>query len=309
MFSSQVIERSQQMRLAAPEETASVFELEIRQGEAEFSGKLLLREPSGRITGRELAGASCDEVVAALALIAAVMIDPTADPTTGTTTSVTSRDAPPGVSRSSRESTSAHRRREPRERLARAGKRSAPASNAVPQATRWSFGVGLGFALEDAVVPEVAPGLAAELDAEYAAGGALRPLFALQLTRTLTEDVATNAGTAELTWTAARLLGCPLAWPAEELFALRPCAAFEAGLLDATGTDTSRQATSSAPWFALGAGARIEFRPARRLRLALDGGAVFPLRRDRFYFAPATAAFEVPAVGASVRLALLVGLD
>jgi hypothetical protein len=306
-FSAELVERSRQLRIAGPTEAASLFEVELREREGGFAGMLLLHEPNGRVTEREVASASCDEVVSALALIAAVLIDPASGQSTGagarTASNETRRAAPP-------------ERRAPVRRTKPAPEPRAPEAEtqnaSVPPRRRVLFGAGIGTVLEDAVAPGVAAGLFGELDASVGTDGVVHPLVALQVARTLTTRAETEAGIAELTFTAARLLACPLRWPPSDALSLRPCASAEVGFLRASGTATSLRASSDALWFAPGLGARIEARPAAGLRLTLDAGVVFPVTRDRFYFDPDTpqnTAFEVPAIGGTGRLGLIVALN
>jgi hypothetical protein len=172
--------------------------------------------------------------------------------------------------------------------------------------------VGAGGVLEGAVAPDLVAGAFAELGLGVDVGGALSPLLLLSVNRGLTETVSTRAGDAELTWTSVRLGLCPVRWPPDGPMTLRACASFDGGVLQGSGADTTDAGNAEPPWFAAGSFARLEARFASRVAVVLDGGVVFPLRHDRFYFdpdLPETTAFEVPSSGVFGRLGITVGLN
>lgn len=67
-------------------------------------------------------------------------------------------------------------------------------------------------------------------------------------------------------------------------------------MLRAVGSDTFGPKVQSAPWFAAGALARVEWSATHDVSLELEGGAVVPAYRDRYVFLPGVVAHEIPAV-------------
>jgi hypothetical protein len=93
--------------------------------------------------------------------------------------------------------------------------------------------------------------------------------------------------------------------------ALRPCGLVEAGVIHAAGERTVDREVVTAPWGAGGVGLNLHLTPTRPLDLVLEGSAVFPWGRDRFFFdpdEPENTAFEVAPVGLSGRFSLVMRL-
>jgi hypothetical protein len=274
-FAVQLGARTPRVRPAVGAEPAFDFTLEVTGAVPKLVGRLSVREPSGATTIREVPGTSCQEVVSALALIAAILVDPDAS-----TAELPARATPP------------------------------PPPPAPPPPPWW-FGVGFGVGVESAPTPVPAATLSAELVLAADRRRPYGPWFSLSVLRSSRVTVSRSEGDAVFGWTAARLQGCILRWPTSGPVALQPCVSFEAGALQAAGQRTIDQASVTVPWLASGVGLHLAAVPVTPLALVLDAAAVFPWQRDRYYFDPDDAdstAFEVPAVGLSGRFSLIVHL-
>jgi hypothetical protein len=273
-FALQVLRRAPSAKLASPTEPALSMEVKLSKEPGIVRGRLTLQESNGFVTERKVTGASCAEVTAALALIAAVFLDPNA-----------TADEPPKL----------RRREDPR---------SAP----VEAPGSWRLGVGPAVGVHGATAPRFTPGLALVLEAALERDRGLSPLFSVSLIRGLTSRVEVQTSVATLRFTAARLQACPVAWPRVGNVTFRPCGLIEAGVLDAAGTETSDPQRVRAPWLAPGGALRAELNLSTILTIAIDAGFVVPLFRPEFYFdpdAPETVAFEVPPIGSTGHLGLL----
>jgi hypothetical protein len=299
-FARQIQTRAPRLRPAEGDEPALGFyaELDARGGSA--TGRLTARSPDGREVRREVHGTTCDDVVTALALIAALAADPT-QPVEASPPPEPRRRAP----------------RPPKEHL------DEPRSDALPEpivpepVRRWTFGVGVGLAFDSSIAPSPGYGLSVALEVEAPEGpedSAFRPFFSLSANRAAAARTETSGGNnAAFTWLAFRLTACPLRWPEQTPLFLRPCAFFDAGELEGSvsledqsiappgvhGSDVTH------PWFALGAFSRVEALVGEVVSLQLDGGVTAPLRHDEFSAGPgAPAAFVVPSAGILGRIGL-----
>lgn len=273
-FARQILRRAPSTRIAAKNEPALSIEVRLSTEPGVVRGHLTLQEANGFVTERDVTGASCSEVTAALALIAAVFLDPNA--------------------------TADELRHEPR--------RAAPPPPASEAPESWRFGAGPALGVHAAAAPEFTPGLALLLEAQLARHHVASPLFSLSLMRTLTARIAIQSSVATLRFTAARLQACPLAWPQDAPLVIRPCGLVEAGVIDARGTQTADPQHVLAPWLAPGGSLRIELNLSTTLVIALDSAFVVPLFRPEFYFdpdAPETVVFEVPPIGATGQVGLV----
>jgi len=306
-FSEQLLRRTERVERARPGEEALVFRIEIARDGNGFTGRLAVRELDGSQTNRTVSGASCDEVISAMALIAAVLVDPNAS-AEALSDSPSESDPTPG-------STPAPAPAPPPEPAPEAGPlppsppeyRKAPDSSA-----RVAYGGGVAIAFEGAAAPAGTPALALELEAALERDSFVSPLLVVSLERAFPKRSTTPNGVARFQWTAFRASGCPLRVSAGNDWVFRPCAFFEFGELVARGEQTERRSTTEAPWLALGGTLRVEYSPAPPLFLVLDGGLVAPLRHDTFYFdppSPRNTAFAIPVVGATARLGIVTRID
>lgn len=291
-FARQIQTRAPLLRPAEGDEPALGFyaELDARGGSA--TGRLTARSPDGREVKREVRGATCDDVVTALALIAALAADPD-QPVEAPRTHVTraarrgptrSLDSPPGDE-------------PPPEEL------SEPI---VPELIpRWTFGVGGGVEFDSSIAPSPGSGLGVAFDAEGPGGSALRPLFSLSANRASAATTQTAGGNAAFTWLAFRLTGCPFRWPEQTPLFIRPCGFFDAGDLEGNVSLGALSSDVNHSWFALGAFARIEALVGEVVSFQLDGGVIAPLQHDEFRAGDgAPLAFRIPATGILGRIGL-----
>jgi hypothetical protein len=251
------------VREAAADEEGATFVVKLVDNGGTVAGELTYRELQGGETKRTVSGTTCDEVVPALALIAAVLVDPEA------------------LSRKPEEPARTVEPERPREKPA-----------------RFRFGGAAGVSLASAVSPNLGIGAFVEFAVEHEIDERRSFAFGVALHRTWSETESTPDGDADFTWTAARGWFCPISLPNRGVFAFAPCAAIEAGQLHADGSQTNGEEDASVFWLAAAPMIRLELRPARVVSLFADGLVVFPLLREyNFYFEPDTEVFTTPAVG------------
>jgi hypothetical protein len=177
---------------------------------------------------------------------------------------------------------------------------------------RPSVGLGVALALEGAPLTKPAAGAAIEGTAALERGSWLSPLVGLSAVRTETVRVSTPSGVGEFSYSAFRLLACPLRFPDRGAVDARPCALAELGTLEGVGKVTNLPARVSARWVALGAMARVAVRPWGPIALVLEPALVVPLIRHDFYFDPRgqeTTALRVAPFGLSSRVGVATVLD
>jgi hypothetical protein len=278
-FVRELVGRTPLVRVEEGGTPAATYVVMLSPRANDLMGELVLRERDGRETRRALRGKTCDEVVSALAFIAAILVDPEAVSRTPTEAP---RHAPP----------------RPLAPMLEGSERSASSE----RDSHFRFGAAAGASLETSVSPGVAFGPFAELVAERTTEGARGLAFGLAFHRVNAPSVLTPAGRAHFTWTAARGWFCPLSLPSRGMVSFVPCGAVEGGTLTAEGSATIDRKTVVRPWLAFGPLARLELRPARFLAISLDGMAVFtPISHPTFFFSPDIEVFSVPVVGFASR--------
>ncbi len=276
-FARQIQTRAPRLRPAEADEPALGFYAELVERGGAATGRLTARTPDGREVAREVRGPTCDDVVTALALIAALAADPSqavAAPATGVV-----RVQPAAPAR--------HRVRD-----------DLPVEELEPPdpALRWTFGVGGGLSFDSSIAPSPGYGLGVEFDAEGKGGSALRPLFGLS---------AIRAGDASFTWLAFRGTVCPLRLPEATPLFIRPCLFLDAGVLQGNVSLAGTSRDESKSWFAAGGFVRVEALADEVLSFQLDGGVTAALKRDTFDAGSGDGnAFRVPPSGILGRIGL-----
>jgi hypothetical protein len=254
--------RTRRARLAAEQEPARLFLVEIAD-RAPAQGSLRVREPGGSEHVREVAGKDCAEVVSALALVIALVIDPNAstEPLPA---------APPAP-------------RKPAEPV-----RPLPQPVPAPQPSTvvWRSAAGLRLGAVGGIAPELAPELGLFVQTRLEQRSAWEPMFRLAFSGARSFEIEAEGGSARFTRLAGRLTFCPVRVPVRGPAALRPCLFGEAGVLTGAGVDAPQAASASVAWLAAGASVHAELVAGEWLLLGLEVDGILPAVRDRFYFDP-----------------------
>jgi hypothetical protein len=277
-FIAELTTRSARVRVAEPAADGPTLEVTLADRATGVIGELRFRELDGAETLRAVPGKSCEEVIPALALIAAVLIDPEA-----------ASRLPPALA---------------------PGPASSPATAAAPalpakgQALRLHPTLGAGAAFSSVLAPNLSYAPSFELGLETTLGGRRGPALSLAVERFASSAVSTSAGSADFSTLLGRLTLCPWQHPQKGIFFVAPCGAFEAGSLHVSVADTSNEQEPTVLWLAVGPAVHLEVRLLPFLGLGLDVLGIFPLVRDHFYFAPDHPVFSVPVFGWTGRLGL-----
>lgn len=287
-FMSQIRARTPRFRAPTIDEQSRVLTVKIERGAATSEGHLRMRALDGQETARDVQGATCEEVTSALALIAAVAIDPEAN---AEAQAPSNAPAPVILVPS----------------FPLAGPPSPPPPPAPPrivrrpraEVSRWRLAAGAELALAFATAPSTLVGFRGFLDVRRVGPTSWQPSARLSFVTTNGAEVATSLGTARISWTSGRADACLFRVPARSAFGVEPCAFFELGALRGSGSNTEDPANQTPVWAAPGALLRASGVLFERLILEAEGGAGAPLVRDRFFFGPDATAFRVQSVTGS----------
>ncbi len=292
-FSSQILARTHKARLATPGESRSrALDITITQRDGGFSGRLELADQRGRFSHRNVSGDTCKDVVAALALVTALTLDPMAS----------TRPIPPAPGAKSAAPPPRAARPvpvpAPVRRPAPAPLWRAPAP--PPPRPPWHVSVGGDVAVRGGAAPRAVLALPVFVEVGMPRGGpSLRASFESSLQTTL----QVGAAAAAFRWTAGTLEGCPLSWSALG-FRVAPCLRVEAGVLEAQGEHISPRENAHPLWVALGATVRTEWSFLPPAFADAGAGVVVPFTRDHFYFQPDPPFYTPAAVGWLARVGL-----
>ena len=278
-----VLARTARARAAKAGEEARTIHVEISSDDAQSKlvGELSISDPTAPDQASEkriISSDSCRELFDALALFAALAVDPQAS------TEPLKPEVEQSPSKPEPSPPSAPLRPTPRA----SQRRTLGASVGVEGGTFAADTAGLMLVAE--------PYLALSWGAPHGSGVAFSPLARLSFASAGGDTRETLDGPAHLHWTALRLGGCPLEFTILRGLSLRPCLELSGGALSATGKTIAHPESHTLSWASVGAAGRIEWHPHPLVEVAASLGAELPLKRDHFYFEPDTFAYQAPAV-------------
>jgi hypothetical protein len=258
-------------------------------------GTIVVERTSGPSSKRVVEGASCEEVMHALALVAALTIDPEGggkerveETPAAEGNAATASSAPPAPA---------------------AIERAPNAEQSAPgRAPSQESGVGevvIGLGAHAAAHQGVAPGtlftvpVFVELGTRRTLTPSLRARFApamrLGFVRGSGDRAVSGIGLASFTWTTVQADLCPLAVDVAQL-SLVPCARIELGALTGDGERIEPARSETRLWAALAVPFTLRAALTRWLFVEIEAAPRFPLQRGRFVFQPDITVFRAPAV-------------
>lgn len=273
-FARQLLERTRRIELVPRERAPWQFAVFVfRQGNGS-RGILRVVDAQGQASERSVAAATCSEVVSALALVAALTVDPEASAPAPAVEQTPASTLPSSSQRS------LPARAPPPPRLAPRSARP------TPERARFVFSAGSELQLEGAVAPDLMP--VERLFAEGELESARSALPALRLSAARGRYGYTHARVpVEMTWSSARLEAL-ISWNLAYRLALRPGIFVEYGTLTGEATETDLvEASGRQPraWGAAGVAGRASWRPAGPLLLELSAAGFAPFfSEDEFTF-------------------------
>ncbi len=251
------------------------------------SGRLDLREPDGTEETRSVTSRTCAEVASALALVAAVMLDPDisdspTEPLAPIVTPGVVTPAPPPLAP------------------------APPPIRTLPppyRGTRWTTSAGAEVGALGGIGPALAPMVGALLEVERSGAFVSTGRISIEVART-ESDLRTGSQTYE--WLGGSFRLCPIHFEFAGALRAAPCAGMQIAAHRGTTSDVPRPSSHLGLWLAPTLGAALGVRLSSSVTLELQGAAIAPLRRNRFFLAPDSTIFEVPLVSGTASLATTV---
>jgi hypothetical protein len=303
--------RTPRPQLAADDEVAVTFVVTLEVEPTGSTGHLDVREPDGDAQKRSVSSRTCSEVARALALVVALVLDP--DALTAPEPAIVEPPTTPPAPSPAAGPAAASPPQKPRQ--------ASPAP-APPRKAMWRAAGGVEIGALGGVAPAVAPLFGAFADLELvpsaasatslAAGHGMPklswPVLLTPSFRVTARFAASSsdlpAGSQTYWWTGGTFRVCPIHLPLPRRFRVGPCGAFEVAAHYGTTQGVPNPSSNLDLWLAPEAGGSFEWAASPALTFELQGGAVFPMRRTRFFLAPSTTLFEVPTVSATGTVAL-----
>ncbi len=298
--------RTKRPQLAAAGEPALTFGVSVEPREGGLIGRLDVREPGagdGPPQKRTVSSGTCVEVTKALALVVALILDPDAEtgpePQAAPVPAPVPDDDRPPAPVSELPPVPPARRPRP--------ERPSPGRPEVRRPVELSAGADL--AMTGAIGPGIVPRGEVFVDAAFMRAGE-EPRRGLAFAPSLRVGTGFGATSKRLAggshaywWAGGTALLCPVRVGLPGTLRLVPCGGMEVGALHGSTRGLPNGASSTGLWLAPVARAGLEWPLSSSVTLELHAGAVFPLMRTRFFLAPDTTIFQVPAVAGTGAVA------
>lgn len=321
--------RTNRVRRADGDEPRTTLKVRLTRGHGQVVGELRIMDDRGGTDSRKVQGASCDEVVQALSLTAALALDPSALFTrpasvpSGASTAAASARATPAPAPASA-GASAASAGTPAAGAAPAG--ATPAAPRPESAERAPEPVAEAATVVSPRSGRPVPGVELALgpvgltvlSGSFSAGAALavrkilgtdgifRPSLGLAIAY-VRDDVLHSPPAAQSSLAALGATVCPLRWSAS-IVTLQPCALVLGGWLSATGRGVTHASTVDRFWLSAGGTVRMAALLGAGLSLELEAGVSAPLRKRRFFVTvPTNVVAETPTISPIVGMALTWG--
>lgn len=260
-------------------------------------GALEIRDPDGAEQRRDVAGRTCAEVVKGLALVTALVLDPDADEAPITPIAPPPAPVPPAPP-------TAVNGIPPTAVPPPARPETPPPSK--DERARWRAFAGGTIGATGGIGPGVAPVVGLFASAALDTTSLVAPSLRIGLDFAgISEDLV--RGSQSYLWVAGEARACPVyVTSAAARIRVGPCAGFQIGWHRGATNGVVNASTSSDLWLAPSASGSLEWALTSSLTLELAAGALFPLRRPRFFLAPSTTLYEVPQTAGFVTIGALV---
>jgi len=274
--------RTKRARLVTdPDNATRGFVVTLSSEPGRTVGRIEIDGPAGAVSKRVVAGHTCGGVVSALALVAALAVDPLA------------AEAPPS---SPPDAPVARASPEPLPVKAPDHDRASTSRTVVASGLAGGGVVGL--------FPDPAPSVSTFIEVGRERGSALSPSARLSLSASASSSVSVSPGSASFRWMAATLDGCPLELRWAKGWRATPCAFVQLGVLAGSGRGVATPEAESRRWIALGGSARLNWNFLGAFFAEAQGRLEAPLARDTFVFAlpERVVVHAIPAVLGSFEL-------
>jgi hypothetical protein len=298
-FVDQIRARFQRIREAEGDEPSLRLVVSARIAGDAALGRLEVHSLDGSVNARVMRARRCEDLVAALALVAALSIARDASlelvvprPPAAARVPDTPIPEDPGPPSTNTPA--------PTPALERSATFVPPSAHARQPRSRVTWSIGAGGSMLGHVLPAIAWGGRTWVQAGTGDVGPWSLTGRLSFGAAALFPSALGAGEARFQLLTVRLDGCPIAvrW---KTLGFEPCLSVEGGGLFGQGVDIQIPKSASAPWLTVGPLGRLSLNVGSRVSVELESGVVAPLSWPVMTFQEAVA-YEVRGVGFAAGL-------
>ena len=297
-FFTSLRSRTDHVRQADATEPRTTLQVRLSRERGHVVGELRTMDDRGETDLRRVQGATCDDVVQALSLTAALALAPTevlSVPPAVPRTDAAAADAPAKAART------AEKPPVPVEAVATQPP-SPPAPGPVP-----SMELGAGVVGLSVLSGSFSPGIGLTVRKTFGRDGVFRPTLGLALAYAR-NDLWQSPQGAQVVLAGVAATVCPLRWTAS-ILTVQPCALGLAGRLSAAGRQLTHVSSVDRFWLSAGLTVRAAAFLGHGFSLELEGGLSAPLVKRRFFATvPSHVVAETPVISPVVGIGLTYAL-
>jgi hypothetical protein len=297
--------RTSRVRRAEEHEPHTTLQVRLGRQHGQVQGELRMVDDLGGTETRKVQGGSCDEVVQALSLTAALALDPAAlmgADATGSSGEVDSPSGAAGAASKDRSQESSRPPKPPEPEPERVATVAAEPSSAPPLPIP-SFELAAGPVAMEVLSGQWSPGVLLAARKTFGKEGVFTPTLGLHV-QYERNDVARSPGAAQVSFGGMGVTVCPLRLRAR-ILTVQPCGLLVGGWLFASGRQTTVVDSATRFWLSAGATLRAAVSLGVGFSVELEGGLSAPFFKRRFWVSmPANVIAETPSISGIVGLAL-----
>jgi hypothetical protein len=291
--------RTSRVRRAEEHEPHTTLQVRLGRQHGQVQGELRMVDDLGGTDTRKVQGGSCDEVVQALSLTAALALDPAALMGGDATSSGGEVDSPASTERTQELS----RPPKPPEPEPDRGATVAAETASAPPLPIPSFELAAGPVAMEVLSGQWSPGVLLAARKTFGKEGAFTPTLGLHV-QYARNDVLRSPGAAQVSFGGMGVTVCPLRLRAR-ILTVQPCGLLVGGWLFASGRQMTVVDSATRFWLSAGATLRAAIALGVGFSVELEGGLSAPFFKRRFWISmPANVIAETPSISGIVGLAL-----
>jgi hypothetical protein len=316
-FYDSVRVRTERIHLSTRPSEGLELRVVVSRAQSRFQGQLRVVDVSGHSSTRQVSGGTCEEVVRALSLTAALVVDElveppseTASPAAGSSsesgsegaaagapasTQIGAQETPPTARRLTTDAAAvASDASDANDDASGVGELADPSRRTRPIMVE----AGAQALVGELVSPRVSVGGALFVDVSKPLAPPFSPSLGVALAH-VPAEFGQSAGDFSVRWTAVLVSACPFRFQPSETFSIQPCLSASGGWLTARGDTSETPASASRSWWSAGVLGRVSSALGGSTAVRVELGLSVPLLRRRFITTPPEETVgESPAVSA-----------
>lgn len=286
--------RAERVREAQGDEKSTLLRVRLSVVAGRIRGELQVVDKTGASDRRRVEGATCQEVVQALSLTAALALDPTAGLAPATEPPADGSKEVPGTPSGGSQPPVELPPKGPKVPEPIRAKVGTPLPQSPSSAKSWRLEAAAALLVGQVSSPGVGVGGGLSARIRGLRGQALGPSLGIGW-RALHSDVFGSERQVSVVWNGLTVAGCPLSWTVGKRLQVEPCATTTVALIAAEGRNIDHPQPVKRVEWSLGGLLRGSLSLGHGVSFEIEGGLSLPMVRREFFVSTAPGSDTVTA--------------